>query len=478
MFFNDKKITKIYLGLVDISGSSSNAIVEYHLDANNTQVLLAASGENLLTKITPTKSGYTFVGWREDSTANGTVLTSKTMGSTPVELYAVFKKTCTLTAKSYNSTQTVNSTVYYNNGNATSSKVTIPTGASYSDWTWRGWTTSTSANASVGYANGAIYDLASHDATIYGLYSQTITLSYNGNGSTSGSVASQTGTRYYSGYGNTINPSFILAANGFSRTDYNFDGWDLGAAGTTITLTSNATAIAQWKYDVKYVYQNGTLASDVTNNGFTNSGGYLHLGVGADNDDSASAEGKIQNIDFTNYNKLEIILEYKNYVNYGSSETCYGIDGCWTTELPDSNNSRISKTITIDISSYTGKHFLGFGVDAENRSSEPTWHADSDVWIKQIKLYDMVENSGSSGDTTTHVHTDACYKTVSYDPSSTSTSSGYCSGCGAYYTDHYSSCSECGWSHHSRTSNCTCGQTPDISAEDHSHTRKELICGY
>ena len=78
------------------------------------------------------------------------------------------------------------------------------------------------------------------------MYKQTITLSYNGNGASSGSVSSQPDTRYYNSYGNYSNPSFVLANNGFTRTGYNFTAWNLGVVGASVTLSASATAYAQW----------------------------------------------------------------------------------------------------------------------------------------------------------------------------------------------------------------------------------------
>lgn len=130
------------------------------------------------TTFTPEKSGWTFAGWREDSTASGSVLSSKVMERSPIMLYAVFK--------------------------------------------------------------------------------QTITLSYNGNGATSGSTASQSGTRYYNN-GNINNPSFTLRNNGFERTYYNFQKWALNSAsgtqysaGASITLSGNSTMYAVWSASVSY----------------------------------------------------------------------------------------------------------------------------------------------------------------------------------------------------------------------------------
>lgn len=255
--FGNKKITKIYLGYVDITSSStSSAVVSYYADTNNIVQIPLASGANALTRYTPTKSGWTFVGWREDTSANSTVLTSKTMGSSNISLYAVFSQTVTNTFKSYNSTQTATGYKYYNNGNLVNATVTAPTGASYSGWTWRGWSSAndTGASSSPYFSNGSSMSDCTANATYYGLYQQTITLSYNGNGSTSGSVSSHTGTRYYNAYGTYSNPSFTLKSNGFSRTNYTFTSWNLGAAGATITLSANTTAYAQWKANSNPVY--------------------------------------------------------------------------------------------------------------------------------------------------------------------------------------------------------------------------------
>lgn len=148
---------------------------------------------------------------------------------------------------------------YHNSaGNTINPSIPAPTGANVPGWQWRGWTShnSTAADAGVTYANGASVPDVSSPETHYGLYQQTITLSYNGNGSTGGSVSSHTGTRYHNSAGNYKNPSFTLKNNGFSRTDYSFTGWDLGTAGATIELDGNRTAYAQWKANPFYVIQN------------------------------------------------------------------------------------------------------------------------------------------------------------------------------------------------------------------------------
>lgn len=359
--------------------------VTYFVDIDVYYTVEVDSGANILNQ-TPSKDGYTFVGWRRDKVATGTILTNAVMEDDPITLYAVFSKDITLTY--YNATSkaaTATDKQYYNNGNITNPEFTIeqleaPT------WESRGWATNSKADAAVAYETIREREFSA-DTTVYALYQRTITLSYDGNGSTSGSTSSQTGIRYWNSAGNYSNPSFVLASNGFGRTNYAFTGWDLGAVNDTVTLSSDTTAYAQWEQTTYYVFQNGTLASGISNNGFTLSGGYLHLGVGADNNDEADASAKIQNVDLTNYSKLDIVVDYQNYVNYGDSSVSYGIDNCWTTALPFTNDGKITTTITIDISSYSGTHYIGFGAWARNDSSEPTWHADANVWVKEIKLY-------------------------------------------------------------------------------------------
>ena len=418
----DIEIGKASIG--DVLVYSSGSVVTYHVDTDTVYTEEVDSGASVLTpsSFKPSKSGYTFVGWRGDTTADGDVLSSKTMESEPITLYAVFRKvvtltyynsvttpgtwsqnqyynngnyanptftlkqadlsgwakrgwgtsdaanasvvyadgrnvelssditvyglyekTVTLTAVSYNSTQTVQGTVYHNSaGNEIGASVIAPTGAACSGWTWRGWSGGgyTSANAAVAWANGATINLTC-DITIYGLYektitetfvdyngstgvntpvkstayynsagntvypnitaptggawngsgwifrgwgypdsgensvnvaagqtfasttncyrsaiyAKTITLSYNGNGATGGSVAAKTGTMYVNILrSNYSYPTFTLAGNGFSRTNKSFVAWAMGstggtqyAAGNTVTLSSNATFYAVWQ---------------------------------------------------------------------------------------------------------------------------------------------------------------------------------------------------------------------------------------
>lgn len=154
---------------------SAGRLVTYHVDSGVKYVEKIKKGLSALhpTTFTPSKSGWAFVGWREDTTASGSVLSNKVVEKSEITLYAVF--------------------------------------------------------------------------------AQTVTISYNGNKASGGSTASQSDSRYYNAAGNYSNPTFKLAGNGFSKDMCTFTKWAMGgtggtqySAGANVTLSSSATFYALW----------------------------------------------------------------------------------------------------------------------------------------------------------------------------------------------------------------------------------------
>lgn len=194
IFQGGTKIKRAYLGTANIYSSGNT--VTYVVDSGIMYNEEVEEGVSVLapSSFTPAKSGWNFVGWREDTEANGNVLESKLMGDQPVTLYAVFQ--------------------------------------------------------------------------------QYITLSYNGNGASGGSVGSQGSYRYYNNE-NYKEAAFVLADNSFTKTDYAFTGWDLGQAGERITLSASSVAYAQWKQTTKYIFKNGVTA-DYTGGWSAESGSYFN----------------------------------------------------------------------------------------------------------------------------------------------------------------------------------------------------------
>lgn len=201
-------------------------------------------------------SGWNVRGWSTGASAdsgitynNGTAFTR----DSNVTLYGMYQQTITLTI--YNGSATASrqtGTRYYcpGSGNIINPAFTV-TPAAISGWSFNGWASSSGAAAAIAYSSisGRIF---SANAAVYARYSQTITLSYNGNGASGGSTAAQTGTRYFNS-GNYSNPSFTLRANGFTKTDYNWSKWAMGSAGgtqyangATVSLGANAVFYAVW----------------------------------------------------------------------------------------------------------------------------------------------------------------------------------------------------------------------------------------
>ena len=181
IFLGNKKVKKMYIGSERVY--SAGNIVTYYIDTDKSPIMEEVDSDASCLNpktFTPTKTGWDFVGWREDKTANGSVLSSKNMGDNPVTLYAVF--------------------------------------------------------------------------------SQIITLSYNGNGSTSGSTSSESKTRYYNNE-NIKNPSFTVKTSGFEKTGYTFLNWMNSAngvrynAGQVIELSQSVELYVDWEPNEIVVYQ-------------------------------------------------------------------------------------------------------------------------------------------------------------------------------------------------------------------------------
>ena len=173
VYNGDIKIGQIYKGSQLVYQSAFK--ITYVVDSNVTYTEKVNPKASILnpTTFTPKKDGYTFAGWRKDKTAEETVLTSE-VATQHTTLYAVFKKAVVCTFKSYGKTEKVTGYIYYNNGNSVDASVTVPTGATYSGWTWRGWANAgvTTSDADVAYKNGAKITGLTSNKTYGGLYSQ------------------------------------------------------------------------------------------------------------------------------------------------------------------------------------------------------------------------------------------------------------------------------------------------------------------
>ncbi len=112
------------------------------------------------------------------------------------------------------------------------------------NWAFYGWS-NTSTGTTKNYNNSATISNAPVSKTIlnlYAIFSRTITIEYNGNGSTGGSTANTTKSVLYNpNDSSTSSQAMNLSANGFSRTGYSFVGWNTNSAGTGTTYAAGAS---------------------------------------------------------------------------------------------------------------------------------------------------------------------------------------------------------------------------------------------
>ena len=136
-------------------------------------------------------------------------------------------------------------TIWNTSGSCT---ITTPTITASSGYTVIGFSTSSGATTSSLAPNTTVtFSNSTTNQTYYALQKKTVTVSYNGNGSLSGSVASQSCTMYNA----NTSCAITVAANGYSNPGYNFSGWATGTtvshkAGTSYNFSNNTTLKAIW----------------------------------------------------------------------------------------------------------------------------------------------------------------------------------------------------------------------------------------
>ena len=204
----------------------------------------AATSVSITTGAPAAISNWTAQGWRADTTAGAKTYSSNTATnfSASATLYGVYTRSYTATFYSgvnKANTKTVgSSTSYYNSSQSalpTTVNVAVPSKAdtaTISNWDGLGYRTDTNAQAQA-YAFGETKAVA-FGTKFYAVYSRTLTVSYNGNGATSGSTAATTKTIYLNSNSTTTSSQAItLANNGFARTGYTYSKWAAGSTSGT-----------------------------------------------------------------------------------------------------------------------------------------------------------------------------------------------------------------------------------------------------
>ena len=188
-----------------------------------------------------TRTGYTFSGWNTSPTGGGTAYgNGATYGFfTDMSLFAQWTPIPTHTVSFNGNGATGGATAAQTSATAASLNAN---GFTRTGFTFVGWSTA-AAGGGTAYGNGASYDFVA-DLSLYAQWiAGTVTVSFDGNGSSGGATAAQSSST----------PA-ALNANGFTRTGYTFSGWNTAATGggksygngASYDFTAELSLFAQW----------------------------------------------------------------------------------------------------------------------------------------------------------------------------------------------------------------------------------------
>ena len=209
---------------------------------------------------TSTKSGYTFVGWNTNK--NGTSkLSSLTMGTSNVTLYAIYSKTVTATCYYYSgsaqTSKTVSNTIY---NKTTGTTLSLGT-ASLTGYTFRGWSTSNSGNATISVASNGSVGLSSN-ATYYACYSYTVTGTYKYYNGTAYTSSTATATAYMNSSGTKVGgkPTAPTVSNpsGWTARGWSTSNNANGTVSVPSTIISNTNYYYSWSKTITVSYNSNS----------------------------------------------------------------------------------------------------------------------------------------------------------------------------------------------------------------------------
>jgi len=189
------------------------------------------------------KSGYSFAGWNTQANGSGTTYTQAqtfAMGTANVTLYAIW-------------TANPTATVIYNGNGATSGAVPVDAthyqpGQSVtvlgntgnlvqSGYSFTGWNTLANGSGTT-YTPAQTFTMGAANVTLYAMWSTSpaFSVTYNGNGATSGAVPVDA-TNYQPGQAVTVRGN----TGNLVRSGYSFTGWNTLAGGLGTTYTPAQT---------------------------------------------------------------------------------------------------------------------------------------------------------------------------------------------------------------------------------------------
>lgn len=210
------------------------------------------------------KSGYSFVGWNTGADGKGTSYAANaelTMGPADITLFAQWTKNPTYTV-TYNGNGSTGGTLPRdNNAYEQSAKVTVAGntgGLVKAGSTFAGWNTAPDGKGT-SYAGNASFNMGTANVTLYAQWSKNpaFTVTYNGNGSTGGTVPSDNNA-----YEQSARVAVVGNIGGLEKTGSTFAGWNTAADGSGTNYAANTafnmgaanvTLYAHWTKNPTYI---------------------------------------------------------------------------------------------------------------------------------------------------------------------------------------------------------------------------------
>jgi uncharacterized repeat protein (TIGR02543 family) len=231
-------------------------------DANGGSGTMAAQVAGQATNLNANalaRTGYTFAGWNTAANGSGYTYLDQTVYS--------FAADATLYAQ-WTIVVVPHSVSFYGNGatsgttssqTASSTQALTLNGFSRTGYNFLGWNTNNTAGTA-SYMDGQNYSFSA-DLSLYAIWVAQApnVITFNGNGSTSGSMATE-----------TASSSTVLNSNAFVRTGYTFLYWNTAANGSGVNYQSSYTYSFAQSITLYAIWgQNFTISYD----GNTNTGG-------------------------------------------------------------------------------------------------------------------------------------------------------------------------------------------------------------
>jgi len=196
------------------------------------------------------RPGYTFLGWATTSgtttptyTWNGSAFSPSTftMGTANVILYAIWQQDTTKYNVTYNANGGTGAPPVDSNSPYTAgSTVTVLGQGSLTrtDYVFKGWATTSSATTAQ-YTQGNTFTMGSSNMILYAVWNPTYTLTYSDNGSTGGTVPTNS-NRYEQGASVPVTHNI----GNLVKTNFTFKGWSTASNATTPTYAVTGTNVS------------------------------------------------------------------------------------------------------------------------------------------------------------------------------------------------------------------------------------------